>query len=315
MAMKKRDKKGSKTIGVEKWAFQNSYKSVLRLFTAFFTGLLLLGLLAFFILTVLPDSQDYNGGTGTAAAKIVNASDSFTMLMTFYDGAGTPVQLMLFRLDTSKRRMVVMPVPVELRVERSGATSTLKDEILQSGTGTAITSLTSALHIKIGFGCRISADNLLKILQQFGEFNYTVPESISYILPPGSRTITIQSGSNTIDGTKALALISNSAYNGGSDEQYQVQAGLMKAFVSQKMTGYYLEHADDLFKTIFNLVTTDFTMNDLVARLYTIKSISAHNNFAASLSPSCNDVSLGGTRMVSFDEKTLTAIRSYFAED
>lgn len=309
--MKKQHNKNIENRKRTKWAFQTNYIKKIPLCAAILTGVLFFCFLAYSVITCLPYFQNHFLRAGVPTAEIISSSDSFNMLILTYGADGLPVQLMLYRLDNTKNVMVVMPIPLELKIEQNGAVQTISEELKHSGTGLTVSALEATAHIKIGYYCVVSADNLAKVMDLFGSFNYTVSKDISCTLPGSGRTVNIQSGSNTIDSTKAIALMSGTGYNNLS-ERYGAQAGLMKAFVSQKLTGYYMDHAESLFKSLFNVVRINFSYNDLITRLNTIKTVSERSNFVTSLVPSVKDVSQGETTMMNFDDKTIEQIKNNF---
>lgn len=312
--MKKRRRKKAVEYTRTKWAFQTSYMKKIPRYAAIFCGVLLFCLLAYSVVACLPVFQGRFHRSGVPAAEIVNTSDTFNMLIITYDEDARPVQLMLYRLDSTKKRMAVMPIPLELKTERNGVTETVLERLEHSGTGTAISVLESAAQIQIRYYCVLTADSLAKVMELFGSFNYTVPKDITCTLPGSGRTIRISSGLNVIDSTKATVLMSDGGYDSTS-ERYAAQAGLMKAFVSQKLCGYYIDHADSLFKSVLNTVRTNFSYNDLLSRLNSVKAISERSSFVISLVPSMQDAAEGEAAMVNFDSKTIGLIKSSFSSD
>jgi anionic cell wall polymer biosynthesis LytR-Cps2A-Psr (LCP) family protein len=306
--MKKRANRKNVYQENHKWAYSKIQSSATRRKGLLSACFILLGVFAVFLaLSLLPQSI-LRRPDDQQAAKIIAPTDSFNLLLIISDTDGKPEQLMLMRLDAAKKKWIVAPLPEELKISDNGADSTLSAEIINTGAGSAAASLERQLNIKFNFICRISAENLPKVLDLFGGFSYNVPENIA--LTDNGRTVTIQSGRNLIDGTKALALMNDSGTDSGVT-RYQMQAGMMQAFAEQKLTGYYLDHAADLFKSVFNLVTTDFTMNDLIGRLNTVKTVSAQKNPVTAFVPETSD-DTQSAEPIELSRITLDYIRSNF---
>jgi hypothetical protein len=306
MTMKEHKDKGAKVEKGAKWAFRKRYKGAFRFFAAFFITLTFAGSLTFFFFwCLLPALENHEGAQAAAVSEVSNPSDSFNMLLIFYDGQGIPLQLMLLRLDAVNDCFDVMPVPLGLEAEENGVGLTLSDELAQDGASDAIASLEASSGIKIDFRCVIQSEDLPALIELFGGFNYDVPENLTCSQPESGETVTISSGNNFIDGTKAQAIMSLPG-------RYDLQAGMMKAFVTQKFAGYYLGNSGGFFKDVFNLVTTDFSMDDLLTRLDSVKMVSENHNFVTALTPSVTGVSQDGVEMSSFDRNTLALIKKYF---
>lgn len=259
--------------------------------------------------------QSWSNRVESAAVSVKESpapENSFTMLLAVSDNAGSPNQMMLLRLDSGKKCFFVMSLPFELTVHTGGGTQSVGDHFQEDGIRSTAAAL-EQLGIRTDFTCNIPADNMPRLLEIFGGLSYNAPESFSYCLPTDGRTVGIEKGAGFIDGAKALALISYTGYSKGSAGRYAVQSGLLQAFVQQKMSGYYLDHAVSLYKNVFNLVSTNFSLNDLILRLHTLRQTSTGGHTVCTiLTPTTQQTLTNGETACAFTAATQRAVRQYF---
>ena len=240
--MKNRKDINTKNENENRWAFQREKIRPRSNLKKYFICLaILVPLFLIFLFAVLPamEEQMTVGAQTAAGSDNIVPADSFNMFVVIYDQSQNPISLMLFRLDALKKHMVVMPVPLDLMSKDDGSGLTLSNELEQRGVHAVIASLESSTGIDIQYHSIINSGELSELVELFGGFTYYIPENLTCNTPESSQTITFGSGYNFIDGDKALSLLSVSG-------RYDIQAGLMKAFISQKINGYYLGNSGSI---------------------------------------------------------------------
>jgi anionic cell wall polymer biosynthesis LytR-Cps2A-Psr (LCP) family protein len=203
------------------------------------------------------------------------ASNSFTMLIGVYsEKDGSPAELLLYRLDTVKNKTIIMPVSTGLAVNFQGASCPVSDVYKSGGISGVSTAIQGLLSIKINFTCNISSGNYLKIFDKLGGLYGSIPESLAFTLPDGSTVNLNASSKQYLAGNKIYALI---AYPSYSEESIRLkeQSNLMKEFVTEKLSGYYINNPSTYYGDVFNLVSTDFSMNELLKKIDAIKGLSS----------------------------------------
>lgn len=224
--------------------------------------------------------------TGAAASSeessglsIPSVGNGFTMLISVHsDGDGTPVEFMLYRLDTQKKRTAVMAIPLELMLPQNCSRVCVTDIYKKGGNKAVRTALSQQLSINIDYGCDIGTDGFVKIFDTLGGLYCGVPQDMIYTMPNGSSVELSASKNQYLSGEKIYALISSPNYKGGAEQRYAMQEALMRGFAEQKLTGYYIENANSCFGGLFNIVDTDFSM---------IEIIKLSDAFDACSAPSC----------------------------
>lgn len=248
--------------------------SILIFLSSFSCCALIFGAIA---LTVLRSVNGWRGlffGIGAKQTAAVpktsfSASNSFTMLIGVHEGDGAPVEFMLLRLDTACGEEVILPLPSALSVTGYAGTGkgahTLGGIYQNKGIADTKAAVQALFGIPIDKTCDISSGNFVKLFALFGGLYGTVPEPIDFTLPDGSSRMHLSASSTQyLDGKRLYALIAYSSYKGGVQAQMKEQGTLMKAFIRQKLTESYLCDPYRYYGPAFNLVSTDFSICDLL---------------------------------------------------
>ena len=297
-----------------KWAFRHRMTSSLRVVFDIVLGGIFFGAVFFMFLYFLMPALEQKQGTDKPAAAQADPVDSFNMLPVTDDNNDTPVQIMLLRLDASRGHIYVTPVPTELSVSENGEATAISQLIKEDDLSDAVSALEKAAGIKIEYRCLLKADEISNLIAIFGGFVYTVPYSISDPSPQPGFAANIQAGSNVIDDKKALTLMSYAGYEGGAQKRYEVQAGMMKSFIEQKLTVQSFDDTGDSFKNIFNMVQTNFSLVDLLDKSDSFRAIVNRKDFAVSILPSYSQSRQNGETLYRLDAKTKSQIRKYFSQ-
>lgn len=247
-------------------------------FITFICSLLIFGSLAaalvHFSLTPLK-SQNTNATVSAQGAASYPSSNSFTMLISIRpDFSSEPAELMLYHLDCVKKCTVIMPIPPNLETDYRDVTQSIGEVLKSDGITDASTVLTDKLGIKINYICDISSENFIKIFDSLGGLYYCVPQDI-YMKSDNLGKITLyKSPRQYLNGAKIYAIAAFPSYSGGDTQKYKIQSELMKEFISEKFTENYIGNDNSDFQKIFNYVSTDFSMNELVKRADAITNLS-----------------------------------------
>jgi anionic cell wall polymer biosynthesis LytR-Cps2A-Psr (LCP) family protein len=302
-------------------SFFNRHLGMMFFLISFLSCVIIFGVIAAFLMrSILPintnssdsDSNISKPVAGVSAATL-NPSDTFNMLLAFTDDTtGKPIQFMLLRLDSQARRLAVMSIPQELKMSYNGANKTITAMFSENGFSATQKTFAAYAGIKIDYYCSATTTNLSSIVNSFGGITYNVTNEINYTLPQDNRIVTVKAGNQYLEFNKIISLISYNAYPELAT-RYQVQTELMKAFVVQKFSEYYLDNASTFFKNIFNNVNTNFSMNDLLTKLDSFKKISSGGgDYVYALTPTFTEATQDNEVMVLLDSKTKTAINQYF---
>lgn len=205
-------------------------------------------------------------------------SKTFTMLICVKNSEGEPVELMLYRLDDENSRTVIMPLSTMTEIVSQGSRVSCESVFRENEMSRATQILSDNLSIAINYSCEIKGDSFMKIFDKLGGLYGDVPESFEYNLGVGEETVTLTKGRKQyLSGNKIYALTASKDYC-DEEERLSVQQQLVKAFVTEKLNGLYMKDPSRYFGSIFNIISTRFSMNDLIDKYQKIDELSAERN-------------------------------------
>lgn len=220
-------------------------------------------------------------------------TDGFTMLISVHsDSGGFPVEFILYRLDTIKKRTDVLSIPIELMLPQNRNQVSAADIYKQGGNKALRSALSQTLSINIDYSCDIGSGSFVKIFDTLGGLYGGVPQNMTYTMPDGSKVNLSASKNQYLSGAKIYAMIASPDYKGGIIQHCAMQETIMAEFIEQKLTGYYIENANSYFDSLFNIVDTDFKMIEIIKLTDAFKAYSV-SSCIVTLTPSYN-VGAGG---------------------
>lgn len=269
---------------------------VLAFFLTFMCSLIIFGSIAAVVLHFTIPSISAPGRSAPdvqADEETYPVSNSFTMIISVRpDFDSEPAELVLYRLDAKNKRTIVMPVPLNLEIPVGGEKKSLSAIVKADGVNKAARDLSSAISVKIDFTCDIDEQNFIKIFDKLGGLYYPIPQDIFLKLTDNSEVRLSESPRQYLNGSKIYALLAYPSYDGGDYERYQMQSELTKEFITEKLTEFNLKNNISGFAGIFNYVTTDFSINELIKRTDALIGLSAEIKVEA-LVPDYRESSIG----------------------
>lgn len=248
---------------------RKQHRALAFFFTFVFSLIIFGSIAAAFLHFTFPSISEPGKGALNVQAdeKSYPISNSFTMIISVRpDFDSEPDELILYRLDAKSKRTVIMPIPLNLEIPVNGEKTSLSTIVKNNSVSEAAKSLSSAISVKIDFTCDIDEQNFLKIFDKLGGLYYSIPQNISLKLTDNSEIKLYKSPRQYLNGAKIYALLAYPSYNGGDYERYQMQSELTKEFIAEKLTEFNLRYNISGFAGIFNYVTTDFSINELIKR-------------------------------------------------
>lgn len=201
-------------------------------------------------------------------------SKTFTMLICVKNSEGEPVELMLYRLDDENSRTVIMPLSTMTETVFEGSRVSCASVFRENEMSKATEILSKSLSIAVDYSCEIKNDNFIKIFDKLGGLYGDVPESFEFNLGVGEETVILTQGRKQyLSGNKIYALTASKDYC-DEEKRMSVQQQLMKAFVTTKLNGLYMKDPSRYFGSIFNIISTRFSMNDLIDKYQKINELS-----------------------------------------
>lgn len=244
-----------------------------------------------------------NPGRDKEALAVGNGDGSgFNMLVILRGDDDTVSALMLFRCGGQQKGITVMPVPSGLA---DGDGQTVCSKATQ-GPLSADSACESALKINIPYYFELDRTSLRKVLALYGG-GFTCPVARDVVCKSqDGRTVTVQAGINYVDSEKAFELASS----GTQEERCAMQGALMEAFASQKLTGYYMQHAEEIYPKLATAAKTNFSINEFYLRLPLLRG-AANNGRVRTITPK-GDFGAQDGSPVRLNEESSDAIKRAF---
>lgn len=223
-------------------------------------------------------SQNIPSPTAEERTKnTADSSQSFNALITVVSSLDNkPSEFMLYRLDAENSRTVIMPLPKKLQVIYRGSKVSLDSVYKMNDVSVIRDAVSNNLSINIDYTFEIGSDNFIKIFDKVGGIYTDVPKSFEFQTAADSVPVILTEGRRQyVNGDKVYALIA--ADYTDDIKKLDIQADIMKAFVTSKFTGVYISDPWNYYGSVFNLVSTRFSMNDLLKKSELIKNLSGEN--------------------------------------
>lgn len=205
------------------------------------------------------------------------ADASFSMLIVVKsDKDSSAKEFLLYRLDEEKERTAILALPKKLRVVSNGAGVSLLSVYHDNGISMAAEVLSKNFSLNIDYTIEVGSTNFSKIFDKVGGLYTDVPKTFEYCESKDAVPINLTQGRNQyVTGDKIYALIGES---GDSETDIKgnlaLQEDIMKQFVTTKLTGVYIKNPQKYYGPIFNLISTHFSMYNLMKKSTVIAKLS-----------------------------------------
>jgi anionic cell wall polymer biosynthesis LytR-Cps2A-Psr (LCP) family protein len=266
---KKPKKNTTKVLKNTQKADSHKKRFIISFTTSFIALIMLLAFASAYFFSDIP-SKNVNAGV---SQNILSEDTqkrlsfvSFNMLIALNSSSsGKTEQFMLYRLDANKSRTVILPLPTKLEVLSDGSFMSLDSFYKKNGLSSAGELLSKNFLFNVDYTVEIDSDNFVKIFDKIGGLYADVPESFEFQTSTDSKPVILTKGRKQyISGDKVYALIA--ADYSADGEKLKTQTAVMKAFVTSKLTDFYMKDPTQTYGPIFNLVSTRFSMNELLTR-------------------------------------------------
>lgn len=237
------------------------------------------------------------GGDSRADSKEDNRTDS----------------IMVARVDEAKKKVSIISVPRDLRVNIDGhGMCKINSAIEYGGYDSVINEVNQVLNIKINYYAFIYFSGFKDLVDQLGGVNVDVPEGTYY------RGVWVPSGENVqIDGTEALVLArcrhgnppDQGAYAMGDYQRTLNQRNLIKA-IAKKILKQDPAQYPALIASLSECVETNMSVSKLVSAATNMKGFDTDSMEASQL-PVCGDV-IDGAWYAAMYEDVFQVMRDNF---
>lgn len=241
----------------------------------------------------------YQPAQPTKQSLSIVPSDTFNLLLTLTDSdSHAPLAFLLMGLDAPNKELTILPLPGSL-VTKSGKTL----EALFNGSGVTETSAACAaqLGVPVDYHWVQDGSTLAQMVDRYGGVDCTLPVAVSASIPHGAQVQTA-AGRQHLNGAKVEAAVCYAAYPGMA-ERLSTQGVLFQALMQQDCTAQNLD--PDTFGRMFDLVRTNFSMNDLLSKKQALCHATSSAGHVRVLLPALQDAPAGTSMPTTADREKI----------
>lgn len=209
------------------------------------------------VLWVKPVSRPQSAPSPSVPPYLPQAEDSFTILLSERSSDDTPLFFLLIGFQPHRGQIpfAVFPPELSLSVENS---QPLREQYKSGGICAVRDALSEQLSAPIDHWAEISEADFSELIDLFSPVSLNLPQSFQY--KQGDLSVTLQPGLQSIDGAKALHLLS--APWGSSQAQQRFLEELVEKWLYQYLRIVQTNQSQDYFQKIVNKMETDLSILD-----------------------------------------------------
>jgi polyisoprenyl-teichoic acid--peptidoglycan teichoic acid transferase len=203
----------------------------------------------------------------------VKNSDGKDRKKTGYDAEvdsldGLSDTMMLLRFDPQTKRTIILGIPRDTKIERTGGRGTEKINAVdqESGPAAAAKEVSKVLGgVAIDRYIRVNNLGVAKLVDRLGGVTVTVPKDIKYQDDSQHFYVNLKAGKQHLDGLKLLGLLRYRHDANGDIGRMQRQQMVFKALLEQSLNPMTIARIPQLFSVIQSHVDTNLTVEELLA--------------------------------------------------
>ncbi len=202
----------------------------------------------------------------------LKSSDGSDRKRTGYDAEvdsldGLSDTIMLLRFDPQTKRTIVLGIPRDTKIERTGrGTEKINAVDHESGPAAAAKEVSKVLGgVAIDRYIRLNNMGVAKLVDQLGGVTVTVPKDIKYQDDSQHFYVNLKAGKQHLDGIKLLGLLRYRHDANGDIGRMQRQQMVVKALIEQSLNPMTIARIPQLFSVIQSHVDTNLTVEELLA--------------------------------------------------
>jgi polyisoprenyl-teichoic acid--peptidoglycan teichoic acid transferase len=210
----------------------------------------------------------------------VKNSDGKDRKKTGYDAEvdsldGLSDTIMLLRFDPVTQRTVILGVPRDTKIDRTGrGTEKINAVDHESGPAAAAKEVSKVLGgVAIDRYIRVNNLGVAKLVDELGGVTVTVPKDIKYQDDSQHFYVNLKAGKQHLDGIKLLGLLRYRHDANGDIGRMQRQQMVFKALLEQSLNPMTIARIPQLLSVVQSQVDTNLTVEELLA----IGGFAVHN--------------------------------------
>ncbi|MBQ8508483.1 MAG: LCP family protein [Clostridia bacterium] len=180
--------------------------------------------------------------------------------------------IILMRIDKENRKFVFCSLPRNTRVLVDGIYMQLGDVYAQKGIDFLCGKVTGLTGLEMDYYAILDVGGIAEVVDAFGGISYYVPEDMEYEDPEQNLIISLKKGTQTIKGEEAAQLLRYAGY--GTNARMSTAVSFIEAMMDKFTNITYITKAPEIYKKVTEIVTTNFTADDLMNNIDLIFSYS-----------------------------------------
>lgn len=174
--------------------------------------------------------------------------------------------MMLVRFDPVSKRVVVLGIPRDTRVEVNGRTMKINAVDQESGIGQAAKVVSDTLKgVEIDRYVRMNSIGLEKLIDAMGGLTITVPKDMKYQDDSQHFYVNLKAGRQHLDGKKLMGFLRFRKDANGDVGRMQRQQLALRAMVEQWVNPLNVARIPQLMSTIKEQIDTNLNIEELIA--------------------------------------------------
>lgn len=227
----------------------------------------------------------FNSGDDPASVQPVDkASGKINVLITGVDKDGMrsdTIILASYDLDNQEVNMLSIPRDTRMYVggwyQKINAAHAISKNGKPQGIDGTIEAVTRLTTIPINYYVEFTFDAFRETIDAVDGVDYDVPQNMRYSDPTQDLYINLKKGYQHLDGDKAEQLVRFRQYPNGDIDRVAVQQDFIKAVAEQKLNLTIIDDLPELYETLSDNVSTNFTLKDVLRYSLNLKDLSADN--------------------------------------
>lgn len=209
-----------------------------------------------------------SGGVTDPPGGLTRRDGVYTFLCFGVDKSGMHTDvIMVVLFDTNEGKINVLNIPRDSYSNANTRSSAYKHINLAYAYG-GLDQLKYEIKNLIGYSVdryvKIDMDGFVKVINYIGGVEFDVPQNMYYTDESQNLHINIKAGLQTLNGEQALKLCRYRSYPGADITRIEVRSDFLKAAAEQVLSSKFVSKAAELAGTMFDNVTTDMSLDDMV---------------------------------------------------
>lgn len=227
-------------------------------------------------------SQDVFASVGTSEAindiiePLLQSKEPFNVLLLGGDKVSNSSDtMMLANFDPETFKISIMSIPRDTRVFIKGKERKINFAYASGGVDLAVQTVSELLDVNIKYYAYVDTSAFRKIIDILGGVDYYVPVNMDYDDPLQNLHIHLKKGQQTLNGSQAEQFVRfrkpnkwtkelRQYYDGSDLKRNEAQQDFIRELMRQKLNLQYLPKLTSVINTVFENVTTNFTLNEIV---------------------------------------------------